>query len=55
MFERSETCTHSFLLLVHVCIVIIGVVLGRHISPDCVLPITLVAGLCTTCRDERVL
>jgi len=31
------------------------VISGRHISPDCVRPITLVAGLCTTCRGERVL
>ena len=26
-----------------------------YISPDCVRPTTLVAGLCTTCRGERVL
>jgi len=55
MFERSEKCTHSFLLYVHVCIIIIGVNSGRHISPDCVRPTTLVAGLSTTCRGERVL
>jgi len=32
-----------------------GVISGRHTSTDCVWPITLVAGLCTTCRGERVL
>jgi len=55
MFERSEKCTHSFLLQVHVSIIIIGVISGRHASPDCVRPTTLVAGLCTTYRGERVL
>jgi len=54
MSERSEKCTHSFFLLVHVCIIIIGVISRRHISPNCVRPITLVAGLCTTCRGEGV-
>ena len=55
MFEHSEKCTHSFLLQVHVCIIIIGVISERHTSPDRVRPITLVAGLCTTCRGDRVL
>ena len=32
-----------------------GVISGRHTSMDCVWPITLVAGLCTTCRSEQVL
>ena len=55
MFEHSEKCTHSFLLQVHVCIIIIGVISERHTSPDRVRPITLVAALCTTCRGDRVL
>ena len=55
MFERSEKCTHSFLLQVHVCIIIIGVISGRHKSLDCERPITLVARLCTTCRGKPVL
>jgi len=31
------------------------VISGKHTSADCVWPITLVAGLCTTCRSEQVL
>ena len=43
MFERSEKCTFSFLLYVHVCMNY-GVISRRHASTDCVWPITLVAG-----------
>jgi len=55
MFERSEKCIYSFLLYVDVCIMIIGVISGRHTSPDYMRPITLFVGLCATCRGERML
>ena len=32
-----------------------GVILGRCACKDCMWPISLVAGLCTTCRSEQVL
>jgi len=48
---------YSFVPSVGPCIgyiIIIGVISGRHTFPDCVRPITLVAGFCTTFRGERV-
>jgi len=32
-----------------------GLISGRRACKDCVRPISLVAGLCTTCRGEQVL
>ena len=32
-----------------------GVISGKHTFTDCVWPVTLVAGLRTTCRSEQVL
>jgi len=55
MLERTEKCTFSFLLYVHVCITImLWFQEGIHPQTACSLYITLVAVHCTTCRSEWV-
>jgi len=54
-FSRCSNAVKNVLIRSFCRSMYIGVISRRHISPDCVRPITLVAGLCTTCRGEWVL